>query len=60
MDADRIMGEVILRMGRERAVKLLQSIPLPSFSGRFVKDFAEGRGEVVLIYFEAVDAGVFA
>ena len=59
--ASRIMAKAMARMGKECAVEWYQSFPLPGYSGFPAKHLVDaGRGEEVIEYFKAVDAGVFA
>lgn len=59
--ASRIMAKAIARMGKECAVDRYQSFPLPGYFRSTAKHLVDaGRGEEVMEYFKAVDAGVFA
>lgn len=57
----RLIEEAALRMGASQAAEWYNTVPVPGFGERTAKDLVEaGRGEEVIGYFRAVDAGVFA
>ena len=59
-DAARLIEEATLRMGASCAAPWYDTTPIPSFGERTAKDLAKaGRGNKVIEYFRAVDAGVF-
>lgn len=60
-DKDSVVEEAALRMGASRAAEWYDTVPLPGFGHWTAKDLVEAaRGQEVIEYFKAVDAGVFA